>query len=164
MTSRCFLGVLAAALLVPLGARGADEAGEARTIELTLTKNGFEPARVKVTRGQPLKLVVTRTTDETCAKDIVVPDQNIEAELPLGKPVTLSFTPKQSGEIRYSCAMNMITGVLQVASSDDVAPDQMHGIGGDGAGSGGMRAMRESGMHAMRCRCMHGEHADADGS
>jgi plastocyanin domain-containing protein len=108
-------GSLAAlALTAPAAAR----ATPGRTVELSVTVKGFEPARVKLTKGEPVKLIVTRKTDETCAKQIVIPDENIKADLPLNKPVTLSFTPKRSGEIRYSCGMNMITGVLEVASSD----------------------------------------------
>jgi plastocyanin domain-containing protein len=109
---RAAVAVLASLAGAPFGVLAT---AEPRTIELAVTENGFEPARVKVTRGVPLKLVVTRKTDETCAKEIVIPDENITAELPLGKPVTLSFTPSRSGAIRYSCGMNMITGVLEVS-------------------------------------------------
>ena len=127
MKTNWLVGVVAAAFLVPLGALAA---GQARTIEIAVTANGFEPARVKVTKGEPLKLVVTRKTDETCAKEILIPDENLKAELPLNKPVTLSFTPKRTGEIRYSCGMNMFTGVLQVASSDPSGSDHMTGMQG----------------------------------
>jgi plastocyanin domain-containing protein len=110
------VAVLSSVVMAPLGAPTA--AAEARTIELSVTKNGFEPDRVKVTKGVPLKLVVTRRTDETCAKEIVIPDENIKADLPLNKPVTLTFTPKRAGELQYSCGMGMYTGVLVVAARD----------------------------------------------
>ncbi|HYS80632.1 MAG TPA: cupredoxin domain-containing protein [Anaeromyxobacteraceae bacterium] len=89
-------------------------AAQSRTVELSVTKKGFEPSRVKLTTGEPVKLVITRKTDDTCAKEVVIPSENITAELPLNKPVTVSFTPKSTGEIRYSCAMGMIGGVLEV--------------------------------------------------
>ena len=85
-----------------------------RTVDLAVTTRGFEPARVKVAKGGPLKLVVTRKTDDTCAKEIVIADENIKADLPLNKPVTLNFTPKRAGELKYACGMNMVTGVLDV--------------------------------------------------
>ena len=50
----------------------------------------------------------------TCAKEGVIPDENIKADLPLDKAVTVTFTPKRTGEIRYSCAMGMVGGVLDV--------------------------------------------------
>ena len=112
MRSQWWMGVAFAALL------GAPRVGAAasppRTVEIAVTAKGFEPARVKVAKGEPLKLVVTRKTDDTCAKEIVIPDENIKADLPLNQPVTLSFTPKRAGELKYACGINMVTGVLDV--------------------------------------------------
>jgi plastocyanin domain-containing protein len=67
---------------------------------------------VKAKKGEKLRLVVTRKTDRTCAKEIVVKDHGIEKELPLDKPVTVEFTPAKSGEIRYACGMGHITGIV----------------------------------------------------
>lgn len=112
MNVRWWVGVVMAAVVgAPQGSVAADQP---RTIEIAVTAKGFEPSRVKVAKGEPLKLVVTRTTDDTCAKEIVVPDENIKANLPLNKPVVLSFTPKRTGEIKYACGLNMVTGVLDV--------------------------------------------------
>jgi plastocyanin domain-containing protein len=61
-----------------------------------------------------VKLVITRKTDDTCATAIQIPDENLKADLPLNRPVTLTFTPKKTGEIKYSCAMGMVGGVLEV--------------------------------------------------
>jgi plastocyanin domain-containing protein len=156
-----WIGLAVAAFL---GApRASIAAGQTRTVEIAVTTNGFEPARVKVAKGEPLKLVVTRKTDETCAKQIVIPDENIKAELPLNKPVTLSFTPKRAGEIKYACVMDMITGVLEVASSDAPGSRGMSGMQGmnDAHASQGMQGMNGMGgmqdqddMHHMSCGCM----------
>jgi plastocyanin len=157
MKASWLVGVVAAAFLAPFGALAA---GQARTIEIAVTPNGFEPARVKVTKGEPLKLVVTRKTDDTCAKEILIPDENLKADLPLNKPVTLSFTPRRTGEIRYSCGMNMITGVLEVGSPDGVAPGERLGTRDGQQAPKGMTGMSDDGqpraMHRMRCGCMHG--------
>jgi plastocyanin domain-containing protein len=103
-------GSLAVLALTPATALAA----QPRRVELTVTKNGFEPSRVKLTKGEPLQFVITRKTDETCAKEIVIPDENIKADLPLDKLVAAAFTPKRTGEIHYSCAMGMVGGVLDV--------------------------------------------------
>ena len=83
-------------------------------IELKVTANGFVPAQASVKKGQPVELLVTRTTDRTCAKQIVIKDAGISQDLPLDKPVTVSFTPSKSGKLRYACGMDMIAGVLVV--------------------------------------------------
>jgi hypothetical protein len=113
---------------------------EPRTIQLSVTEKGFEPARVKVMVGQPLKLVVTRSTENTCAKEIEIHDANVRADLPLNTPVTLTFTPTADGELKYACRMNMVTGVIEVAArdpADDTSRD--HGAMKGGNGTGGMK-------------------------
>jgi plastocyanin domain-containing protein len=89
-------------------------ASAARRVEVSITKKGFEPAKITAKKGEPLRLVVTRRTDQTCAKEIVIADAGIQEELPLDRPVTIDFTPRKNGELRYACGMNMISGVIVV--------------------------------------------------
>jgi len=83
-----------------------------RTVEMTVTEDGFVPSKVKAKKGEKVRLVVTRKTDRTCAKEIVIKDHGINQPLPLDKPVTVEFTPSKSGEIRYACGMDMVSGVV----------------------------------------------------
>lgn len=83
-------------------------------VALTVTSNGFEPADVSVRAGRPLVLTVTRTTDRTCAKEIVFAEGGIRRALPLNEAVTIRFTPKQAGSLRYACGMNMLSGTITV--------------------------------------------------
>lgn len=93
----------------------AEAAKAPRVIELAVTERGFEPSPVNVKKGEPLKLVVTRKTDQTCATELIMPDQKIEKALPLNKPVEIAFTPEKSGQIKYGCAMGMmISGMILV--------------------------------------------------
>lgn len=85
-----------------------------RTVQLTVTKEGFVPAEVKVRKGEPLKLVITRTVERTCATEIVLQGTGIKKDLPLGQAVELDFTPTKTGPLKYACAMGMIGGVLLV--------------------------------------------------
>jgi plastocyanin len=86
----------------------------AKVVALSVTEKGFEPASVKVSKGVPLKLVITRKTDHTCAKQIVVKDYGINVELPLNKAVEVALTPKAAGTIGYACSMGMVSGNLIV--------------------------------------------------
>ncbi len=85
-----------------------------RTVEMTVTEDGFVPAKIKAQKGEKLRLVVTRKTDRTCATEIVIKDHGIRTPLPLGKTVTVELTPKKSGELKYACGMDMITGIIFV--------------------------------------------------
>lgn len=85
-----------------------------RTIQLSVTQKGFEPARIRVKKGEPLHLVVTRKTDDTCATELVIQGENLNKDLPLNEPVAFDFTPKKAGKIGYACGMGMIRGVLLV--------------------------------------------------
>ena len=98
------------------GAAKAAPAGKSgvHTVELTVTSKGFEPANVKVKAGQPVRLVITRKTDKTCAKEIILDDLGINQPLPLDTPVTVEFTPSEAGTLRYACAMDHIGGIVTV--------------------------------------------------
>ncbi len=109
---RIALGIAAAALLAGAGCHRGQRPGE--PVKITVTKNGFEPWRVRAWKGVPLTLVVTRTTDQTCATELVLPAYGIDRKLPLNQPVAITFTPSREGELRYACAMNMFQGVIDV--------------------------------------------------
>ncbi|MCP3061914.1 cupredoxin domain-containing protein [Myxococcus sp. K38C18041901] len=86
-----------------------------RVVELTVTEKGYEPSPVQLKKDEPVKLVVTRKTDQTCATEVVMDDYGINTALPLGQPVDITFTPKTSGKLVYGCAMGkMISGVFLV--------------------------------------------------
>lgn len=80
------------------------------TIAMEVTDEGFIPANVKLKAGQPVILVVTRKTDETCAKDLVIEGTDIKRALPLGKPVEIAWTPTTAGKVKFGCAMDMMVG------------------------------------------------------
>lgn len=85
-----------------------------QTVKVAVTDAGFVPAQVDVRSGQPVVLLVTRTTEETCAKEIVIADEHIRRELPLNQEVRIAFTPEKQGEIRYACGMGMVAGTMRV--------------------------------------------------
>jgi plastocyanin domain-containing protein len=106
-------GLLAGLLAAACGSQPTQAQGG--TIAMQVTEAGFVPDHLKVKKGQPVKLLITRKTDQTCAKEIVIDEYNVHAQLPLNKAVTVAFTPTKSGELKYGCGMNkMVSGVLTV--------------------------------------------------
>ena len=94
------------------GAAGT-EAGPAR-VAITVTEIGYEPEVVTVAAGQTVTLVVTRTTAQTCATELVLKEHGINQPLPLGQAVEITFTPAHAGELTYACAMDMFKGRIVV--------------------------------------------------
>ena len=115
--SKLLLAPIAAAVLAAAPSASAIPAKNvkgAQVVLINVTSDGFVPAEVKAKAGRPLKLVVTRQVERTCATEIVMKDLGVNQPLPLGKPVTISLTPKKPGAYRFACGMDMIAGVLNV--------------------------------------------------
>lgn len=86
-------------------------------VAVTVGPSGFEPSRVTLQPGVPARLVFTRTTDQTCATEVVVPDfHSGPLPLPLDTPTAVAFTPDARGEFGFACGMGMYRGTLVVGS------------------------------------------------
>ena len=104
-----------AVLAVAAGCGAAQKSSNGpREVELAVTDRGFEPARTEIPRGQALTLVVTRKTDQTCAKEIVFPEQNVRKALPLNEAVEISLPASPKREMTYVCGMKMLSGKIVV--------------------------------------------------
>jgi len=83
-----------------------------KNVKVIVNETGFEPANISVRAGEPLHLTFVRTTDKTCAKEVVFPSLHIRRALPLNQSVVVDFTPKSSGEIGFECGMSMLRGTV----------------------------------------------------
>jgi RND family efflux transporter MFP subunit len=83
-------------------------------VEIIISKEGFTPATVNVDARQPFDLVFIRRTDDTCAKEVVVPSLNVRRPLPLNEPVTISVPAREPGPLAFDCGMNMLHGTVVV--------------------------------------------------
>jgi RND family efflux transporter MFP subunit len=85
-----------------------------QTAKILVTEKGFEPDKVSLKAGFPARLTFLRTTDKTCAKEVVFPSLNIKRDLPLNQSVTIDFTPGKTGDVGFACGMDMLKGVLVI--------------------------------------------------
>lgn len=84
----------------------------ASSARIVVTEQGFEPAKVALRADGPARLTFVRTTEKTCATEVVFPALNIRRALPLNQPVTIEFTPTTTGEVAFACGMNMLKGAV----------------------------------------------------
>lgn len=79
--------------------------------EATITVDGgYEPNRVVVSVGQPVRLSFDQRDPSSCLEAVRIPDFHIAKDLPLNQVTTIEFTPTQSGEYQFTCGMNMFRG------------------------------------------------------
>jgi plastocyanin domain-containing protein len=90
------------------------KAAHPKTVRVTVNKNGFTPSTIEVEKGYPLTLIFRRATKEGCGNKVVFPSLNISRNLPVGKNVTVKFTPDKTGDISFTCGMGMMRGSIVV--------------------------------------------------
>jgi plastocyanin domain-containing protein len=83
--------------------------------EVTITVDGgYEPSRVVVNAGQPVRLKFLRHDPSGCLEQVVLPDFHIASYLELNQVTPIEFTPQQPGQYTFACGMNMFRGVVEV--------------------------------------------------
>ncbi|HEU0080247.1 MAG TPA: cupredoxin domain-containing protein [Longimicrobiaceae bacterium] len=77
-------------------------------------RGGYEPARVRVKRGVPVRLVFDRQETSGCSEEVVIPEFGIRRFLPAFKKTTVELTPGEAGSYDFTCGMGMLRGKLIV--------------------------------------------------
>jgi plastocyanin domain-containing protein len=87
-------------------------AGAAAELRLTVDGSGYHPAAVNAPAGKPVRLSITRTSDEGCGQQIVFPSLDIRRDLPLNQVVTVDLIMPDKGSIAFTCGMDMMRGSI----------------------------------------------------
>jgi RND family efflux transporter MFP subunit len=95
-------------------APGASATASVQIAKIIVNEQGFEPAKVSLRAETPARITFVRTTDKTCATEVLFPSLTIKRALPLNEPVVIGFTPTKTGDIAFACGMNMFKGVVVV--------------------------------------------------
>lgn len=86
--------------------------------ELTINVDGgYEPSRVVVNAGQPVRLNFFRHDPSSCLEKVVLPDFHIVQDLDLNHVTSVEFTPEQPGQYSFQCGMDMFRGIVEVQAS-----------------------------------------------
>ena len=86
-------------------------------VAITADENGFKPSSVTFKKGEPAKLVFTRTSDDTCATEVVFPELNVKKDLPKGTPVTIDIPTDKEQKLTFQCGMGMYKSAVVVSGS-----------------------------------------------
>lgn len=77
-------------------------------IHMTQLAGGYQPNKFTIKKEIPVKWIIESKAD-TCASSISMPKLGIQQSLRLGENI-IEFTPKDAGELRFSCLMGMYSG------------------------------------------------------
>lgn len=103
---------LALSLLAGVTAQAQDSSP--RRIAIQVDERGYHPASVRVSRGETVTLVFTRTTRRGCGGTIVIPSRDIRRELPVNEEVEITLTIRERERLTFTCGMGMYRGSLVV--------------------------------------------------
>jgi plastocyanin domain-containing protein len=85
-------------------------------IPITANEKGFLPNEVKLQAGMPAALVFTRTTDSTCATEVVFPELNIKKDLPKDTAVRIDIPTDKAQTLTFQCGMGMYKSSVVIAA------------------------------------------------
>jgi plastocyanin domain-containing protein len=96
------------------GINSASAAAPSSVVRVTADDRGFTPSSIAVNKGQPTTLQFVRTSDSTCAKEVVVPALHIHKSLPLNTPVDIPLAADDEKTYAFACGMGMLKGQVVV--------------------------------------------------
>jgi len=77
-------------------------------IEMKIVGYQYEPHQFNVVQGIPVEWRVDASLAQGCGRILLAPGAGVRKLLSYGTTV-ISFTPQQTGDIRFNCAMGMMT-------------------------------------------------------
>ena len=86
---------------------GADEPINGRVVAIDVGEHGFTPNEVDVKKGEPTTLVFTRTSNSTCAFEVVFPELNVKKDLPMKRAVPVPIPVDKEATYAFQCGMGM---------------------------------------------------------
>jgi plastocyanin domain-containing protein len=92
---------------VSLGPQAAVVVDGKQRIAIRADDKGFTPSAVALKKGTPATLTFTRTSDDTCAKEVVFPEINLKKSLPLNAPVDVDVPTDGARTLAFTCGMGM---------------------------------------------------------
>jgi hypothetical protein len=80
------------------------------SVNVEANEKGFTPSAFELQKGAPATLIFRRTTDKTCATEVVFPELKITKDLPLMVPVPIEVPTGDARTLVFQCGMGMFKG------------------------------------------------------
>jgi len=108
LEATCFVALMALA-----GCASGPSGGAAQpVVRIAITDDGFQPKETVVPAGKPVTVEFTRSTDQTCATDVVFASLGVHRDLPLHQTVRVPVRISAGDTLRFACGMDMYRGTL----------------------------------------------------
>jgi plastocyanin domain-containing protein len=107
--------VLSILIFTGLGGLSVNAQSRTQNVTVNLTRRGYEPSSIRLRKGVRTRLTFIRKTEDDCGRQLLIPAYHLKRDLPINKPVTVTFTPRRSGTFGFSCGMDMLRGKLVVS-------------------------------------------------
>lgn len=75
--------------------------------KIEANEKGFTPSAIGVKKGEPSRLVFTRTSEKGCATEVVFPELDVKKDLPLHVPVAFDVPTDRERTLTFTCGMGM---------------------------------------------------------
>jgi plastocyanin domain-containing protein len=118
---RTRIGLAGLCLIAAIGCSKSESAARASatvtaqgSTKVTVDAQGFTPSEVHVEKGKPFSLVFLRTTDSTCATEVVFPELKVKKDLPLNTPVSIDVPTEQARTLAFQCGMGMYRSAVVI--------------------------------------------------
>lgn len=87
---------------------------DSQKIKITIDSRGYTPSATVLRKDVPVELTLETKNSYSCANAFAIPSLNIMKLMPENGTAKISFTPKKSGRLPYSCSMGMFRGEFTV--------------------------------------------------
>lgn len=83
-------------------------------ITVNVVTNGYTPSVLAAEANKPIRLNLDTNNTFSCARAFLIPSLGVQEILPETGRVTVDIPPQPAGQLRFTCAMGMYTGVILV--------------------------------------------------
>lgn len=95
-------GLAALAILAAAAGAAPFAAPAGPTVELAISRRGFEPSRITLRRGETTRLELTSEDGLHC---FAVDALRVEKRVARGKPTSFELTPERAGSFAFYCCV-----------------------------------------------------------